>query len=340
MQTDSGIWQYIFWGNKVEDYALAFVAFVIFSILFYLFQVLILSRLKRVALDNESRSGNAFVNILGSIRPPFYYFVALYLSFHYLTIDPPIEKIIHAILIAWIVYEAILSIQIFIDYLVRRSFGKERERDAKSALGPIKTFSSIILWFLGALFVFSNLGINISSLVAGLGIGGIAIALGIQNILKDLFSSFSIYFDKPFSIGDYIVVGDLEGEVKQIGIKSTRLLAFQGEEIIISNQELTSSKIRNFSKLKERRVTFPFKIESAVASKKVETLPELITKAVNKIDGVRIDRVSLIGFDKDGTSFEAVYFIESSKYSVYIETQQKVLRAIQEQMISEKIKLA
>ena len=340
MQTDSGVWQYIFWGNKVESYAMALLAFAIFSVLFYLFQALILSKLKRVALDNESRSGNAFVNILGSIRPPFYYFVALYLSFRYLTIDPPIEKIIHAILIAWIVYEAILSIQIFIDYLVRRSFGKERERDAKSALGPIKTFSSIILWFLGALFVFSNLGINISSLVAGLGIGGIAIALGIQNILKDLFSSFSIYFDKPFSIGDYIVVGDLEGEVKQIGIKSTRLLAFQGEEIIISNQELTSSKIRNFSKLKERRVTFPFKIESAVASKKVEALPELITKSVNKIDGVRLDRVSLTGFDKDGTSFEAVYFIESSKYSVYIETQQKVLLSIKEQLLAEKIKLA
>jgi len=300
---------------------------------------LILSKLKRVALDNESRSGNAFVNILGSIRPPFYYFVALYLSFHYLTIDPPIEKIIHAILIIWIVYEAILSIQIFIDYLVRRSFGREREKDAKSALGPIKTFSSIILWFLGALFVFSNLGINISSLVAGLGIGGIAIALGIQNILKDLFSSFSIYFDKPFSIGDYIVVGDLEGEVKQIGIKSTRLVAFQGEEIVISNQELTSSKIRNFSKLKERRISFKIKIDLSVDQKKFEELSFLISEAIDKIDRVRIDRVNLVDFDKSGSTLEVVYFIESNKYVTFIEIQQKVLLTIKDQLSAEKIKL-
>lgn len=340
MNTDSGVWQYIFWGNKIENYALMLVAFVVFSILFYLFQVLILSKLKRVALDNESRSGNAFVNILGSIRPPFYYFVALYLSFHYLTIDPPIEKIIHAILIIWIVYEAILSIQIFIDYLVRRSFGREREKDAKSALGPIKTFSSIILWFLGALFVFSNLGINISSLVAGLGIGGIAIALGIQNILKDLFSSFSIYFDKPFSIGDYIVVGDLEGEVKQIGIKSTRLVAFQGEEIVISNQELTSSKIRNFSKLKERRISFKIKIDLSVDQKKFEELSFLISEAIDKIDRVRIDRVNLVDFDKSGSTLEMVYFIESNKYVTFIEIQQKVLLTIKDQLSAEKIKLA
>lgn len=339
MKTDSGIWQNIFWGNKIENYFLMLIAFVVFSILFYLFQVLILSRLKRIALDNESRSGNAFVNILGSIRPPFYYFVALYLSFHYLTLDPQIERIIHAILIVWIVYEAILSIQIFIDYLVRRSFGKEREKDAKSALGPIKTFSSIILWFLGALFVFSNLGINISSLVAGLGIGGIAIALGIQNILKDLFSSFSIYFDKPFSTGDYIVVGDLEGEVKQIGIKSTRLVAFQGEEVVISNQELTSSKIRNFSKLKERRVSFKFKVDLSVNQKKIEELSSSISQVVDALDRVRIDRVNLTDFDKDGILLEVVYFIESNKYKTYIETQQQVLLAIKEQILTEKVKL-
>lgn len=340
MQTDQTIWQYIFWGNSIEKYLQTFLAFVAFSILFYVFQGLILSRLKVVARDNESRSGNAFINILGSIRPPFYYFVSLYLSFHYLTIDPPIERIIHAILIAWIVYEVILSIQIFIDYLVHKSFGKEREKDAKSALGPIKTFSSIILWFFGALFVFSNLGINITSLITGLGIGGIAIALGIQNILKDLFSSFSIYFDKPFSIGDYIMVGDLEGEVKQIGIKSTRLLAFQGEEIVISNQELTSSKIKNFSKLRERRITFPFKVDHGTSSKKIDELPEVITKVLDKIEGVRPDRVNITNFDKDGTSFEVVYFIESNKFKIYIRTQQEVLIAIKERLESEKIKLA
>ena len=338
MTVDQTIWQYVFWGNSIGSYAITLIAFVVFSILFNLFQALILSRLEYVAKKNDSASGNAFLHIISSIRPPFYYFLSLYLSLHFVIIDDPLRKIIHAILITWVIYEFILSIQIFIDYLVHRSFGKERERDARAALGPIKTVSSLVLWFFGALFVLSNLGVNITSLIAGLGIGGIAIALAVQNLLRDLFSSFVIYFDKPFSIGDFISVGDHEGIVRNIGLRTTRLEAMEGEEIIISNQELTTVRIKNFSKLKERRVIFPLKIKK-IGGEKLGKLTKELEKTLGLIEIVRPDHISIVGFDKEGMNLEVVYFIESNKYKTYVETQEKVILALHQKLEQEKIEL-
>lgn len=338
--TYNQLWQYSFLNNSLGQIVIAAIAFVFFTLLFYLVQKIILYRLEKVAQKAEMKAGDVFVHILASIKPPFYYFVAFYLGFGFLNTNEIVKKIFYIILIIAIVYQVILSIQIFIDYLVRRSMGHEREREAKSALSIIKTISSVILWSLGALFVFSNLGINITSLVAGLGIGGIAIALAMQNILKDLFSSFAIYLDKPFAIGDYIAVGKEEGIVKQIGVKTTRLRALQGEEIIISNQELTSARIQNFSKLKERRVTFDFKISSKTPKSRIEKIPGIVKELVKKIEDANFDQIYLTSFDKDSLNYELAYSVESNNYKIFLSVQEKVLLSLRETFEREKIDLA
>lgn len=334
------IWEYIFLGNTTGSYTVAILIFIGLSILFRIIQGFVLARLERVAEKNKSKAADVFIHIFDSIKPPFYYFLAFFLSLNYLSIDPPIKKFIHVLLIIWVVYEAILCIQIFIDYLVRRSVGPDREKEAKSAVGMVRIVSSFVLWFIGILFIFSNLGINITSLVAGLGITGIAVALGVQNILKDLFSSFAIYFDKPFVIGDYISVGDVEGTVKAIGIKTSRLTAPQGEEIVISNQDLTSLKIKNFSKPKERHSIFNIKLDYETSNSKIEKAIELIREAIEETSEVKSDRINVIKFDKSGIDIEAVYLTPNVKYIEYLSLQQSVLLAVKEKLDKEKIKLA
>jgi len=198
----------------------------------------------------------------------------------------------------------------------------------------------IILWIIGLLLILSNLGINITSLVAGLGIGGIAIALALQNILSDLFSSFAIYFDKPFKVGDFIIIGKDMGTVEQIGIKTTRLRALQGEQIVISNQELTSARIQNFKKLSERRVAFELGVVYGTPDDKMKKIPELIEKIIKETKDTRFDRSHFKSFGDFALIFETVYYITSGEYLDYMNAQQEIGLKIKEKFSTEEIEFA
>jgi len=188
--------------------------------------------------------------------------------------------------------------------------------------------------------VLSNLGVNITSLVAGLGIGGLAIALALQSVLSDLFSSFSIYFDKPFQVGDYIIVGKHSGTVEKIGIKSTRIRASQGEEIVISNQELTSARVQNFKKLKERRNTTSIGVTYETSTDKLKKIPDIIKYIIEEEKNARFDRVYFTTFADSALVFDLVYYVKSDAYSVYLETQQNINFKIKEAFEKEGIDMA
>ena len=150
----------------------------------------------------------------------------------FFALNPVLNKIVNIVLIVFVVYQAIAALQTVINYMVERASKKEEEGSAKSALQALGKIAIGILWAIGVLLILSNLGVNVSSLLAGFGIGGIAIALALQNVLGDLFSSFAIFFDKPFVVGDFITVGDKKGTVEKIGIKTTRIKSLHGEEIV------------------------------------------------------------------------------------------------------------
>ena len=176
--------------------------------------------------------------------------------------------------------------------------------------------------------------------MAGLGIGGIAIAFALQNILSDIFASFSIYFDKPFKVDDFIIIGDDKGVVKKIGIKSTRIQTLQGEELVISNKELTESRVHNYKKMERRRIVFVFGVTYETPTEKVKKIPSIIKDIIEKTELADIDRVHFKEFADFSLNFEVVYYLKTSDYAEYMDTQQEINLAMKEHFEKEQIEFA
>ncbi len=334
------ILQLTLWGNSLAEIAIAFGAFLGFLLLFKLFQVIIIVRLKKLADKTATDIDDTLIDIVRSLKPPFYSFIAFFFALQFLSVSETIEKVVEALLIVWVILQVIVAVGILIDYVGKRMFAGDGDEGSRSAVGAIKILAKVALWSMGLLMVLSNLGIDVTSLIAGLGIGGIAIALAAQNILGDLFSSFSIYFDKPFQVGDFIVIGDKKGTVEKIGIKTTRIKALQGEELIISNQELTSAQIQNFKKLEERRADFSFGITYETPVEKVEKIPSMIEAIIESASHARFDRAHFMEFGDSALNFSVVYYVESKNYVDYASAQQEINIAVLKKFAKEGIDMA
>jgi len=202
-----------------------------------------------------------------------------------------------------------------------------------------KAVQAVVLIFalLAILFVFN---VELSGVVVGLGVGGIAIALAVQNLLSDAFSAFSIYFDRPFEIGDFVIVGEHAGTVKHIGMKSTRIQLLQGEELVMSNKELTSNAVRNFKRLQRRRILFNVKVTYDTSVEKLKKIPEIIDRVVKCVELSELDRVHFRQFGDFSLDFEVVYYIKTGDYVKYMDTQQKINYGILEEFEKEGIQMA
>ena len=218
---------------------------------------------------------------------------------------------------------------------------EQEEKDFDSSV--IQLLSKIlkgVLWAVAIIIILQNLGYNISALVAGLGIGGLAIAFALQNILGDIFASFSIYFDKPFQKGDFIIVGDEKGVVKYIGIKSTRLQTLQGEELIISNKELTEARVHNYKKMEKRRIGFDFGVTYNTPTEKLKKIPLIVEEIISQIELAQIDRVHFKEFGDFSLNFAVVYYVNTGGYAEYMDTQQRINLDLKERFEKEGIEFA
>lgn len=196
-----------------------------------------------------------------------------------------------------------------------------------NAVNLIKTFVTIGVWTIALLMILSNLDIEITALIAGLGVGGIAIGLAAQNIFKDLFSSLAIVFDQPFLRGDFITFdnGEYLGDVERIGMKTTRIRSLSGEEIIVSNSQLLDKEIRNYRRMDERRVRFSVGVLYQTPHEKLRRIPELIKGAIDNAENTRFDRSHLKEYDDSSINFETVYWVKDREYSAYMEANHEVL---------------
>jgi small-conductance mechanosensitive channel len=181
---------------------------------------------------------------------------------------------------------------------------------------------------------------NLTGAMVGLGVGGIAIAFALQSTLSDFFSAFSIYFDRPFEIGDFIIIGDYAGTVNNIGIKSTRLKLLSGEELVVSNKELTNASVRNFRKLEQRRVLFTLRVTYDTKTDKLKQVPFLIKDVFEGLERAKLDRVHFTAYGDFALKFEIVYFVKSSDYKEYLDIQQYVNLGIKEAFEREGIEFA
>jgi len=194
-----------------------------------------------------------------------------------------------------------------------------------------------VIAFLTILYVFR---VDLSGVVVGLGVGGIAIAFAVQNQLGDVLGAFSIYFDRPFEIGDFIVVGAHSGTVTNIGVKSTRIKLLQGEELIISNRELTSTSVRNFRKLEKRRVTFTIGVTYSTPTAKLKKIREIIAGIVKCVELAELDRVSFTEFGDYSLKFLVIYYVKAADYGKYLDIQETINFAIKEAFEKEGIEIA
>lgn len=208
--------------------------------------------------------------------------------------------------------------------------GPPREGGGAAAFSLIRTLSGIVIWSVAILMIFTNLGIEIAPIIAGLGVGGLAIGLAAQNIFKDLFASLSIIFDQPFVRGDFIAfdAGANKGEVERIGMKTTRLRAVSGEEIIVGNAQLLDKEVRNYRRMVARRAQATLGVLYQTPHDTLAGIPALVERAIGTVDGVRFDRCALTSFADSAIQFETVFWIDDRRYPVFIDKQQGVLLAI------------
>lgn len=333
------IFQYKIWGNVIANYISALIIFLGSLLVFKIIQVILFKYFHKLAKRTRTDIDDVLLEILQKIRPPFYFYLALYFSLKTIKTNLWLDKILSAVLMVWVIYQIIISLQVLINRVIKKRIAKDATSEAVlSLLGKILKG---IIWGIGLIFVLSNLGINVTSLIAGLGIGGIAVAFALQNILEDLFSSFAIFFDKPFRVGDFIVVGgNYKGAVERIGIKTTRLRSLQGEELIISNKELTSAKIQNFGRIEQRRVVLNIGVTYETSPEKLKKVPQIIKEIVTSIENVDFDRAYLVKFGDFAIIFELVYFVKTSDYLVHLKAQQEILLKLKEAFEKENIEFA
>jgi small-conductance mechanosensitive channel len=198
------------------------------------------------------------------------------------------------------------------------------DRAAASSIGVVAVMAKAVIWVVVLLLTLQNLGVKITTLIAGLGVGGIAVALAVQNVLGDLFASLSITFDQPFFVGDFVVVDTFAGSVEHIGIKSTRLRSISGEQIIVSNADLLKSRLRNYGRMSERRVLFTIGVTYDTPAEKLEAIPGMVRTIIEGVPGARFDRSHFANHGASSLDFETVYFVLSADYTRHMDIQQQI----------------
>ena len=256
----------------------------------------------------------------------------------------PTPRIMTAAKIALIVmltFQVIRLVPVLVDWLLVRwektVGGGAGSPTAAGSLTGLRWLILLVAYALILLLALQNSGVDVTSLIAGLGIGGIAVALAMQNILGDLFASLTIALDKPFVIGDFIVVGSEMGTVEHVGLKTTRVRSLSGEQLVFGNADLLSSRVRNYKRMSERRVVFGFGVVYATPPETLEAINTIVRSAVEAQSNVRFDRCHFHRFGASSLDFEAVYYINSPDYNAHMDAQQAVhlsiARAFRDQSI-------
>ncbi len=328
-------------GNTIEGYLIAFGIFVGGLIIIKITQKIILYRLKKWAERTETALDDFLIKAIEKSIVPLFYYGAFYAAISSLKLTAEftnILKIVSLVLLTFFVVRFISSSIMFtLSYFIKR---QERGEEKVRQLRGMTVLINIIVWVIGIVFLMDNLGFDISAVIAGLGIGGIAIALAAQAILGDLFSYFVIFFDRPFEVGDFIVVGDKVGTIEYTGIKTTRIRALSGEQLVFSNTDLTNSRIHNFKKMERRRVVFKIGVVYQTPKDKLAEISTFVREIIEKQNDTVFDRGHFSSYGDFSLNFEFVYFIIGSDYVKYMDTQQKINLEIYEEFEKRGIEFA
>jgi small-conductance mechanosensitive channel len=322
----------IYLQNTVLDYVIALGILLAGTVLISLFKKIILSRLIRWTDNTHTTIDNYVVEAIARFGVPALYLGVLFLSVNYLTLSVRVERFVWIVLTIAITVLVIRFLSTAILLILRSLIRKQTNGEEKvKQLGGLMLLINVVFWIVGLLFLFDNMGYDVTAVIAGLGIGGIAIALAAQNILGDLFNYFVIFFDRPFEVGDFIVVDDKNGVVEYIGIKTTRIKTLSGEQLVFSNSDLTNSRVHNFKRMQRRRVVFKTNVTYQTPLEQVQAIPELIKSIILEQTPVQFDRSHFASYGDSSLDFETVYNVLSADYTTYMDIHQKInLRIFEE----------
>jgi small-conductance mechanosensitive channel len=330
-----------FFGNSVSRYLVTALVFILG--IFVLRDVIhrIMQKIKQLAARTRTSIDDLLVSLLDKVALPLFYCFLAYGSLKSLVFPEPVEKALNYAGLAVSVYffvKFLLSLVAYgLDVYLRKS---GNDAILKKSLQGILIVVKFIVWGGAVIFFLDNLGFKVSAVIAGLGIGGVAVALAAQAVLKDLFSYFCILFDRPFVVGDFIIVGDYLGNIEHIGIKTTRIRSLSGEMLIFSNSDLTDSRVRNYKLMEKRRVLFRLGVVYETSAQQIQEIPALIERVIKGVEGTIFDRAHFFSFGDYSLTFEVVYYVIGGDYNKYMDIQQEINFELMREFAERKIKFA
>lgn len=334
-------WDTLFWGNTLRDWTITLAIVTGGFLILRIIRLIVLKRLQAWSSRTATGFDDFLIRLFKRSVMPLLYLGVFNAGIGYLNLPTRATQIIQTASLVVVVFFVIRMVSDLLGYAFQRFAGNASHdpAQAKQARG-ILLIIKVVLWVIGFIFLIDNLGYDITTIVTGLGIGGIAIALAAQTILGDLFSYLVIFFDKPFETGDFVITGSHSGIVEYIGIKTTRLRTLSGEQLIVSNTDLTNSRVQNFKRMERRRVVFPVRVTYNTGAAQLRRIPGMVKDIVTAIPETQFDRTHLAVLAESCIQFEIVYYVLSADYVKFMNIQEAVCLGIYEAFEREGIEFA
>ncbi len=313
-------------GSSLLNWAIAVLAGFLTLAVVRIAVGVVAGRLEALGRRTSSEGMGLAAALLRNVKGPILLVVALWAGSLFLALSPAWDRRLGALVgVALLVQLALWATGLV-------NWGLDRYRDRQlaedpgvaTALGAVGFIARVLVWSVFVLMALGSVGIEIGPLIAGMGVGGIAVALAVQNILGDLFASLSIVFDRPFVIGDFIIVGDQMGTVEHVGLKTTRVRSLSGEQLVFSNSDLLSSRVRNFKRMDERRIVFEFGVQYDTGYARLKEIPGIVRQVIEGLENSRFDRAHFRSFGDSSLDFEVVYFMLVPDFGAYMDVQQAI----------------
>jgi len=327
--------------NRILDYLICIAIIVGGLIVTKIISSIVIKKLLILSKKTETKIDDFLVEAFKKFVIPILYIVSVYFGLIYLKFPANIDRLINIVAMGSITIYILRLIISTLEFFLKEFWLKNESLEASAQMIKVLfPVIQVVVWVVGILFLLDNFGFNVSSMIAGLGISGVAIALASQGIFKDIFNYFVILFDKPFSVGDYVTSGSYSGTIEHIGLKTTRIRSISGEEIVFSNTAIVENSIRNYKKMERRRISFAIGVTYETDLSKLKIIPEVIENIISNIEKVIFDRVHFFSFGDFALNFEIVYYVDSPAYATYMDIQEKINYELSEEFAKLEIEFA
>ncbi len=328
--------------NTWQAYLLALGIFIGGSLIIWGIKKGVTARFQKSAADEGEGSLRFLLwKLVNRIVFPFALYGIFYVAFSTLSFGPKAHEVVTKTGYVLVVFFMVRLVVNVIERMLYRRWLQEEQDELR-----IRSYQGIILivkffvWCAAFIFILDNLGFEVTTVITGLGIGGVAVALGAQAILGDLFSYFAILFDRPFRVNDFLIIDEHMGTVENIGIKTTRLRSISGEELVFPNSNITGARVKNYGLMEERRINFRFGVVYGTPREKLEKLPGILKNILDNIDQARFDRSHFSAFTDYSLICETIYYVESAEYLTYMDIQEKINLELKTALENEEIEFA